>query len=255
MVAECKVCAALIDKERVHYGGISCLSCRQFFWRETHGEEQKICQEAGKCVVNHWEQAKCRACRYQKCLAIGMKAELVLNTESKKKRFKKVNICAVANVERVVLVVSDESSEDDFEIPPIINCQEDDFTNNESILDPETGEVIEVYQNAAHGDQAEDGPGIENYLLTQGESTIGLPSTSKGEKCKNPDIFFDYTDDPVLYYGHKKFRKIYKESEPKDDLVANESIIDIALLPQTEEEGTKLQVILKKSMGAESSKR
>ena len=142
--------------------------------------------------------------------------------------------------------------------------QEDDFTNNESNFDPETGEVIgasEVCQNAALGDQAEKGPERENYLLTQGENTIGLPSTSKREKDKNPDEIqtrnknFDHTDDPILCYGHKKFRKIYKESEPKNYPKANEAIIDIAVLPQTEEEGPKLQVILKKSMVVESSKR
>ena len=101
-----------------------------------------------------------------------------------------MNVREVAKVEtcKGVLNFSDESSEDSFEIPPVIICQDDDFTTNDGILDPETGEIIDVSeadQNAAHKDQAERGTEREDVLVTYGENIIDLPSTSKGEKNKN----------------------------------------------------------------------
>ena len=167
---------------------------------------------------------------------------------------------------KAALDFSDESSEDSFDIPPLINCQDDDFTTNDGILDPETGEIIEVseaYQNTAHKDQAERGTEREDSLVTYGENIIDLPSTSKGEKSKNSeDIQISnnplHSDEgPVLYYGHKKFRKIYKKEETNYNLVPNESIIDVSVVHQKgeEEEVTKLQVQLKKPAGADNSKR
>ena len=166
-----------------------------------------------------------------------------------------MNLREVAKVEKckAVLDFSDESSEDSFEIPPIINCQDDDFTTNDGILDPETGEIIDVceaYQNAAHKDQAERGTEREDGLVTYGENIIDLPSTSKGEKSKNPEDI-QISNNPLhsdegLYYGHKEIRKIYKKEETNFNLLRNESIIGVSVLPQ-KEEGTNLHVHIKKA--------
>merc|ERR1712025_1168582 len=89
-LAECLVCHQETPKARVHYGGVSCYSCRAFFSRNTQRADLPLCKGEGSCNVTHKERKQCAACRYQKCLLVGMKRELVLNEDEKKVRFKKL---------------------------------------------------------------------------------------------------------------------------------------------------------------------
>jgi len=89
MEANCAVCNQQIPKDRVHYGGVSCYSCRAFFRRNTQREELPVCKSDGNCEITHEDRKQCSACRYSKCLRIGMKPENVLTEDDKKKRFKK----------------------------------------------------------------------------------------------------------------------------------------------------------------------
>jgi len=87
--AECAVCHQPIPKDRVHYGGVTCYSCRAFFRRNTQRDELPQCKSDQSCRITHIDRKQCSACRYFKCIRIGMKPELVLTEEDKKRRFKK----------------------------------------------------------------------------------------------------------------------------------------------------------------------
>ena len=41
---QCAVCHVAMEKTRVHYGGVSCYSCRAFFRRTTQREELAKCK-------------------------------------------------------------------------------------------------------------------------------------------------------------------------------------------------------------------
>ena len=43
-VYECHVCHVSMEQEHIHYGGVSCFSCRQFFRRTTHKPNMKKCK-------------------------------------------------------------------------------------------------------------------------------------------------------------------------------------------------------------------
>jgi len=87
--AECAVCHQPIPKGRVHYGGVSCYSCRAFFRRNTQRDELPVCKVESRCRITFLDRKQCSSCRYTKCIRIGMRPELVLNEEEKKRRFKK----------------------------------------------------------------------------------------------------------------------------------------------------------------------
>jgi len=87
--AECSVCHQPIPKDRVHYGGVTCYSCRAFFRRNTQRDELPQCKAEQSCSITYIDRKQCSACRYFKCISIGMKPELVLTEEDKKRRFKK----------------------------------------------------------------------------------------------------------------------------------------------------------------------
>ena len=67
-IVECSVCSHPMPKSRVHYGGVSCYSCRAFFRRNTQKQERMVCKEAGQCTVTHKDRKVCTDCRYQKCI-------------------------------------------------------------------------------------------------------------------------------------------------------------------------------------------
>ncbi len=100
--AVCSVCLEPIKKHKcVHYGAITCYSCRAFFRRtciEKRAEEAGLapkgppkydCKTGGRCGVVGSDRRKCRVCRFKRCLQVGMKPEQVLSQEEKEVRFKR----------------------------------------------------------------------------------------------------------------------------------------------------------------------
>ncbi len=95
----CSVCAEPIKKHRcMHYGAITCYSCRAFFRRACQEKKNrgnriaaaryKCKGEARRCDVTGVSASRCKYCRFQQCLKVGMKPELVLNQKEKEERFK-----------------------------------------------------------------------------------------------------------------------------------------------------------------------
>jgi len=76
-------------KSRLHYGGVSCYSCRAFFRRNAAKMERSDCKESNQCVITFSDRKACTSCRYRKCISAGMIPQLVLSEEAKKQRFKK----------------------------------------------------------------------------------------------------------------------------------------------------------------------
>ena len=67
----------------------------------------------------------------------------MLKTESRIRKVRKLTQHEGENAKKQELLwdVSDESSDDGFEIQSVTQCQEENLTINESILDPETGHL------------------------------------------------------------------------------------------------------------------
>ena len=65
---ECAVCHIGLDRVRMHYGVLSCLSCRAFFRRTCQKENIGECKEKKDCKVSYNVRTSCPPCRFQKCL-------------------------------------------------------------------------------------------------------------------------------------------------------------------------------------------
>ncbi|CAB05760.3 Nuclear hormone receptor family member nhr-51 [Caenorhabditis elegans] len=57
-----------------HYGVLSCFACKMFFHRMVVENLHYCCQKFNKCYEKFIILPKCKACRYQKCLEMGMQA-------------------------------------------------------------------------------------------------------------------------------------------------------------------------------------
>merc|ERR1711915_624149 len=75
LLAQCSVCSGPAATH-VHYGAISCYSCRAFFRR---GVPKQVRCAFGhdKCKITRQNRTGCKLCRYNRCLEVGMKPERV----------------------------------------------------------------------------------------------------------------------------------------------------------------------------------
>ena len=258
----CRVCTSVTDKTRIHYGGISCYPCRQFFRRITTAGEQKTCQWGRECVVNQSEQRMCQACRYQKCLAIGMRTDLVLDTEGRSKRFRKLEVDKgeIASMEpenssgrKTLWEVSDESSDDGFDFHFVRDCQE--YTLNESLLDPETGLVIRSTKtpDKDYDMLSYEVSDIKEDTISHKRKLELMMSYRKPNETVKSEIIHNRhdgvlaEDSQILHYIHKKFRKKKDINDLESTLMPDDSIVGVVLLPQSEY-GADLEVCLRRSI-------
>ena len=176
----------------------------------------------------------------------------MLDTETRKKRFRQLNQYQEDNEEEQESVwdLSDESTDDGFEIPLVTESQGEDYVTNESILDPETGLLYKYTEESPVGCESP----TDNFILADKSADLKtelvsssrqLEESADSEEISNMKWGVLDGDDQIFQYIHKKFGKKKELEEPGDALTENESILDIAFLSQSED-GLRLQLSLKK---------
>ncbi|XP_037943772.1 protein ultraspiracle [Teleopsis dalmanni] len=71
----CSICGDRASGK--HYGVYSCEGCKGFFKRTVRKDLMYACREDKNCIIDKRQRNRCQYCRYQKCLACGMKREAV----------------------------------------------------------------------------------------------------------------------------------------------------------------------------------
>lgn len=66
----CLVCGDVASG--FHYGVASCEACKAFFKRTIQGNIEYTCPANNECEINKRRRKACQACRFQKCLLMGM---------------------------------------------------------------------------------------------------------------------------------------------------------------------------------------
>ncbi|XP_048469473.1 retinoic acid receptor RXR-alpha-A isoform X1 [Rhincodon typus] len=70
------ICAICGDRSSgKHYGVYSCEGCKGFFKRTVRKDLTYTCRDNKDCIIDKRQRNRCQYCRYQKCLAMGMKRE------------------------------------------------------------------------------------------------------------------------------------------------------------------------------------
>ncbi|XP_010783423.1 retinoic acid receptor RXR-beta-A [Notothenia coriiceps] len=77
MLSQKRLCAICGDRSSgKHYGVYSCEGCKGFFKRTVRKDLSYTCRDCKDCLVDKRQRNRCQYCRYQKCLAMGMKREV-----------------------------------------------------------------------------------------------------------------------------------------------------------------------------------
>jgi len=71
----CPVCGDKVSG--YHYGLLTCESCKGFFKRTVQNKKNYNCVAERQCHIDKSQRKRCPYCRFQKCLAVGMKLEAV----------------------------------------------------------------------------------------------------------------------------------------------------------------------------------
>lgn len=69
----CLICGDVASGK--HYGLRSCEACKAFFKRTVQGKIEYSCPASRECEINKRRRKACQACRFQKCLNMGMLKE------------------------------------------------------------------------------------------------------------------------------------------------------------------------------------
>ncbi|MCL4167026.1 UNVERIFIED_CONTAM: hypothetical protein GTU68_001755, partial [Idotea baltica] len=69
----CLVCGDVASG--FHYGVASCEACKAFFKRTIQGSIEYNCPATNDCEINKRRRKACQACRFHKCLRVGMLKE------------------------------------------------------------------------------------------------------------------------------------------------------------------------------------
>ncbi|XP_051999969.1 retinoic acid receptor RXR-beta-B isoform X2 [Xyrauchen texanus] len=84
MLSQKRLCAICGDRSSgKHYGVYSCEGCKGFFKRTVRKDLSYTCRDNKECLVDKRQRNRCQYCRYQKCLASGMKREAVQEERQK----------------------------------------------------------------------------------------------------------------------------------------------------------------------------
>ncbi|XP_061173764.1 probable nuclear hormone receptor HR3 [Saccostrea echinata] len=149
----CQVCSA--SSSGFHFGAITCEGCKGFFRRiaKENGRKQFHCPKSRNCEVTTGTRNTCRACRYQKCLDIGMSVEAsrigrqpnsvkhAINLELQKG--KSLNSASISSSKIIDFKRLNNPDMDFFTSPSSDSCLENSGNDPEEMYDHESKQSIE----------------------------------------------------------------------------------------------------------------
>jgi len=209
---KCKVCNEPAAKH-VHYGAMTCFSCRAFFRRSIQNKTAStyVCRRSKSCEINLKTRKNCQFCRYNQCLGVGMKPTWVLSEEERQRRFRKNR---EKQEQGEILQGKDGRSR--------ANSLNDlggdfDLMDGASLADPLPGLLL--LEQAAEERSRDTGPIImEKHLQQQQQSVNIVVKSEQGSHIHNGEImdqkenkhFFDTLCEPSI-----TTTSIFVKTEPK----------------------------------------
>ncbi|XP_071948191.1 retinoic acid receptor RXR-alpha-B-like isoform X4 [Antedon mediterranea] len=132
------ICAVCGDRASgKHYGVYSCEGCKGFFKRTVRKDLSYACRDERNCIVDKRQRNRCQYCRYQKCIAMGMRREAV-----QEERQRKDKCSGDGEVE------STSGSNNDMPVEKILEAEMAVEPNTDTYVDTQNDPVTNICQAA-----------------------------------------------------------------------------------------------------------
>ncbi len=182
---KCRVCLEPAAKH-IHYGAVTCFSCRAFFRRSVQQTNTRAynCRKSGNCEITLKTRKNCQKCRYEKCVAIGMKTSWVLSEDERRRRFRKSRekkqLAATGPGSSGGKVKTESTTSDlsDRHYDDIMSGGEDMIHEPMDLSEHESGAGSEIYRRASSNSQQMS------------------PGYSPGKSASPEVIFREFRDSP-----------------------------------------------------------
>jgi len=181
LTAQCLICTGAAAAHQ-HYGAVCCYSCRAFF-RRGITRNYSCVRGDNMCQVNSITRTNCKRCRYARCLAVGMKPELVDATLKRKQEEKRRQELIDIQHEMGIQTVGDQTSQ---AVTGMIQLQQSGVSAGQAM---QQIQAQHIQQQQAHVLQAVQG--LQTPLprhLVQQEATSDPPAP-----------VLDRSDESLLY--------------------------------------------------------
>lgn len=122
----CSICGDRASGK--HYGVYSCEGCKGFFKRTVRKDLSYACREDRNCIIDKRQRNRCQYCRYQKCLAMGMKREAVQEERQRTRERDQ------GDVESTSTVSTDMRIEQILEADRRVECHQDNSSEMENAM-------------------------------------------------------------------------------------------------------------------------
>ncbi|XP_048246063.1 uncharacterized protein LOC124144456 isoform X2 [Haliotis rufescens] len=155
----CLVCGDLANG--IHFGVYTCEGCKKFFRRGLVENRTYQCKGDNTCVINPRSRNTCRACRYRKCLSVGMSRDAIKMGRPKKKD---LDCC---RVEGTSTPSSYPTMIDETEEILVLHSNESDSSND-----------IEMLEIKARPNPPPSAVPLDYSLPTTEDSVVDKPMTS-----------------------------------------------------------------------------
>jgi len=181
LTAQCLICTGAAAAHQ-HYGAVCCYSCRAFF-RRGITRNYSCVRGDNMCQVNSITRTNCKRCRYARCLAVGMKPELVDATLKRKQEEKRRQELIDIQHEMGIQTIGDQTSQ---AVTGMIQLQQSGVSAGQAI---QQIQAQQLQQQQAHVLQAVQG--LQTPLprhMVQQEATSDPPAP-----------VLDRSDESLLY--------------------------------------------------------
>ncbi|XP_033116697.1 retinoic acid receptor RXR-alpha-B-like isoform X3 [Anneissia japonica] len=137
------ICAVCGDRASgKHYGVYSCEGCKGFFKRTVRKDLSYACRDERNCIVDKRQRNRCQYCRYQKCIAMGMRREAIVLTAVQEERQRKDKCSGDGEVE------STSGSNNDMPVEKILEAELAVEPNTDTYVDTQNDPVTNICQAA-----------------------------------------------------------------------------------------------------------
>eukprot|EP00092_Neocalanus_flemingeri_P020536 GFUD01022249.1.p1 GENE.GFUD01022249.1~~GFUD01022249.1.p1 ORF type:complete len:860 (+),score=226.22 GFUD01022249.1:56-2581(+) len=187
LTAQCLICTGAAAAHQ-HYGAVCCYSCRAFF-RRGITRNYACVRGDNLCQVNSITRTNCKRCRYARCLAVGMKPELVDATLKRKQEEKRRQELIDIQHEMGIQTVGDMQSHTSQAVTGMMQLQQGGVQAVEQ--SEQAQQVMSMQQQAQHVLQAVQGlqQPLPRHLVQQQQVASEPP----------PVLGFDRSDESLLY--------------------------------------------------------